>query len=433
MLVVVAVGAITALLLLPMPGSEVGTPSSQSATPTIDGGDRDYIVLPLAIPPRKPDQAVAPPVDPEETFAWLEHIVQPGDTLSGIFSRLSVPARDLLSLLGEQDRKKALSNIVPGQTFRIRLDEDGRLAELRYREDQLNEMCVTRKGDGFATKLVVDAVERRTAHASGVIAGSLFAAAQKAGMSDRLTMELADIFGWDIDFALDLREGDSFTVVYEELYKDGERIGEGDILSAEFSNRGDTFRAVRFDEPDGTATYYTPEGRSMRKAFLRTPVKFSRISSGFNLRRKHPILNRIRAHKGVDYAAPRGTPVLATADGKITFRKTKGGYGRTVIVDHSNGYSTLYAHLSRYASAAKAGQRVKQGQVIGYVGSSGLATGPHLHYEFRLNGAHKNPLTVKLPQAESVAKARRAEFDQKTHALLAQLELVRQANLIASN
>lgn len=433
-LAVVAVGALATLMFLPISSPELSTPASQSSAPSPTAGEQDYIVLPLAIPERKPDQAMIVPLpQTEESYAWLEHTVRSGDTLSGIFSRLSVPARDLSEIVADRERKKALRHIRPGQQFRIRLDEEGRLAELRYREDKLNEMRVLREGDGFVTQSIVDAVEHRMAHASGTITGSLFGAAQKAGLPDRLTMELADIFGWDIDFALDLREGDAFTVVYEELYKDGELIGEGDILSAEFTNQGEGFRAVRFEEIPGNPGYYTPEGRSMRKAFLRTPVKFSRISSGFNLRRKHPILNRIRAHKGVDYAAPTGTPVRATADGKIVHRGTKGGYGRTLIVDHGNGYSTLYAHMSRYDGKARTGKRVKQGQIIGYVGMSGLATGPHLHYEFRLHGAHKNPLKVKFPQAESIAKASQEEFKRKAGTLLAQLELVRQANLIASN
>jgi murein DD-endopeptidase MepM/ murein hydrolase activator NlpD len=245
-------------------------------------------------------------------------------------------------------------------------------------------------------------------------------------------MELANIFGWDIDFALDIRKGDRFTVLYEEMYVDGEDIGNGTILAAEFVNQGKRYHAVRYTDAGGKTDYYSLDGKSMRKAFLRTPVEFSRISSGFSLGRKHPILNKIRAHKGVDYAAATGTPIKVTGDGKIIFRGKKGGYGNTIIVQHGSKYSTLYAHMSKYRSGLTTGSRVKQGQIIGYIGSSGLATGPHLHYEFRVNDVHRDPLRVKLPGAEPLASKYREDFNKKAEALLAQLDLVRDVQL-ASN
>ena len=205
-------------------------------------------------------------------------------------------------------------------------------------------------------------------------------------------MELAGIFGWDIYFALNIRRGDHFTVVYDQLYLDGKKIGNGDILAAEFVNQGQVYRAVRYEKPNGTADYYTPDGNSMRKEFLRTPVAFTRISSRFSLGRYHPILNRIRAHKGVDYAAPTGTPIKATGDGRVAFRGRKGGYGNVVILDHGRGYSTLYGHMSRFARGERVGTRVHQGQVIGYVGSTGMATGPHLHFEVRADGVTTDPV-----------------------------------------
>jgi murein DD-endopeptidase MepM/ murein hydrolase activator NlpD len=242
-------------------------------------------------------------------------------------------------------------------------------------------------------------------------------------------MELANIFGWDIDFALDLRKNDQFSILYEKQFVDGEEIAAGNILAAEFSNRGKTFRAVRFVDPKGHANYFTPDGNSMRKTFLRTPVDFARISSRFNLKRKHPVLNQIRAHKGVDYAASTGTPIKATGDGKIIFRGWKGGYGRVVIVQHGQRYTTLYAHLSKFNHKRKKGGYVKQGQIIAYVGKSGLATGPHLHYEFRVNGVHRNPLTVPLPHAKPITKQYLAEFSKQTQPLISQLDQIKTVRL----
>jgi murein DD-endopeptidase MepM/ murein hydrolase activator NlpD len=254
------------------------------------------------------------------------------------------------------------------------------------------------------------------------ITSSLFVAGQEAGLSDNLIMQLAAIFGWDIDFALDIRAGDSFKLLFEQRFKDGRKVDEGPILAAEFSNRGDSLRAVRYTAPDGITGYYSETGMAMRKAFLRTPLKFTRISSNFNLRRRHPVLNRIRAHRGVDYAAPTGTPVKAAGDGVVVFAGTKGGYGKTVVLRHGGVYSTLYAHLSRYAGGLRRGQRVGQGAVIGYVGSTGLATGPHLHYEFQVNGIHRDPLNVPLPRAEGIPADQLPRFEAEAALLLAQLD-----------
>ena len=235
-------------------------------------------------------------------------------------------------------------------------------------------------------------------------------------------MELADIFGWDIDFALDIRANDHFTVIFEELYSDGEKVKNGHILAAEFINDGKVFKAVRYMDHNNNIQYYTPNGKSLKKAFLRSPVKFSRISSKFTLKRWHPILHRFKSHKGVDYAASTGTPIKATGNGKIAFRGRKGGYGKTIVIEHGNQYSTLYAHLSRF-SKARTGKRVKQGDTIGYVGKTGLATGPHLHYEFRVNNRHRNPLTIKLPKTRSIRKHYMTAFKNQTKNLLAQLEM----------
>jgi len=259
--------------------------------------------------------------------------------------------------------------------------------------------------------------------ASGAITGSLFASAERAGMDQRTTMNLVDIFAWDIDFARDMRSGDTFKVVYEERFDDEGRTLESSILAARFVNQGREYQAIRYAQKNGRVDYFTPDGKSMRKAYLKAPVKFSRISSRFTLRRKHPILGYTRAHRGVDYAAPRGTPVHAIGDGYIAFKGWKHGYGRFILIRHTNrNHSTAYAHMSRYARHIRRGQHVRQGQVIGYVGMSGLATGPHLHFEFRTRGRAVNPLTVKHPPARPVAKAERDRFMQQTAPLLGQLK-----------
>ena len=242
-------------------------------------------------------------------------------------------------------------------------------------------------------------------------------------------MELANIFGWDIDFALDIRKQDQFALIYEEKYLDDALIGEGQILAAQFTNRGEVFNAIRHSD----GNYYSPKGYSMRKAFLRSPVDFFRISSKYNLKRKHPVLKTIRPHRGVDYAAATGTPIKASGDGKVIWLGTKGGYGRTIILQHAGIYTTLYAHMSKYNSKVKKGSRVKQGQIIGYIGSSGLVTGPHLHYEFRVNGVHKNPLKVKFPNVKPLNKEQMEDFKPVANTILAQLEAYRLGTPLQSN
>ena len=362
--------------------------------------------------------------------------VRPGDSLARIFQDQGLPAAELQRILAAGKAVARLRRLYPGDVLELRRGADGRLERLVLQLDPSRRLEVIRVatadgGSRYEAREQVEPVETRTAYATGIIEDSLFMAGQAAGLSDELIMELAGIFGWDIDFALDIRRGDRFTVLYEERYLGDRRIGTGRILAAAFTNRGKTWRAVLFDGPEGDGHYYSPEGRSMRKSFLRTPVKFTRISSRFSLGRKHPILNRIRAHKGVDYAAPAGTPVRATGDGKVEFKGTRGGYGRVVILRHGNRYSTLYAHLRGYRRGLRTGQRVRQGEIIGYVGSSGLATGPHLHYEFRVDGTHRNPLTVRLPAARPIPEARAAAFAARARPLLVQLEVLDRTLLAA--
>ena len=365
----------------------------------------------------------------EPAMVWQEVTVKRGDSLAGIFSRLGLSPQQLHEMMEQGGAINNLKKIYPGQVLRILTSAEHGLEKLLYPIDKLSTLEISRNGDGFDVSTAHQTPERRVVNASGVIDSSLFLAAGKAGMSDSMTMELANIFGWDIDFALDIRKGDQFTVLYEELYLDGEFAGNGNILAAEFNNNGKRFQAVRYTDAGGKTDYYSLDGKSMRKAFLRTPVEFSRISSRFSTARKHPVLNKIRAHKGVDYAAARGTPIRSTGNGKIVHRGRKGGYGNTVVIKHGTKYSTLYAHMSKYKKGLKVGSRVKQGDIIGYIGSSGLATGPHLHYEFRVNGVHRDPLRVKLPGAEPLQKKYLEDFNMKAEGLMAQLELVRSVQL----
>ncbi len=350
----------------------------------------------------------------------LSLTVKRGDSLDRLFKRHGLNRTDLANIMELELARKHLRLIKPGDDIEV-LHDDGSLLRLARPVSLTESLAVTREGEVFSAELVVRPLDRRTAMASGTINSSLFLAAAEAGVSDRTIMNLAGIFAWDIDFVLDIRRGDQFRLIYEELWRDGERLGEGTILAAEFTNRGDVFRAVRFADASGRVDYYTPEGKSLRKAFLRAPLSFSRVSSNFNLRRRHPVLNTIRAHRGVDYAAPTGTPVKAAGDGKVIFRGRKGGYGNTVIVQHGGNIDTLYAHLSKFGKA-RSGSRVRQGQTIGYVGSTGLATGPHLHYEYRINGVHKNPRTVKLPDAAPIDSAYLADFQAAAADLLQQLQ-----------
>jgi murein DD-endopeptidase MepM/ murein hydrolase activator NlpD len=356
-----------------------------------------------------------------------------GDSLSTLFKKRGLGAADLLLLVKAKPHGKRLKRVLPGQKLDFHLDETRSLMGLEYHLDNTHFIRFSRADKGFTSKLVEVPLERRVTHAAGQIRSSLFLAGQRAGLSDRLIMEMVEIFGWDIDFALDIRVGDNFLVVYEELFKDGEKLGEGEILAAEFVNRGKQFRAVRYIDPKKRVAYFSPDGLSMRKAFLRTPVKFGRVSSRFNLKRRHPVLHKIRAHRGVDYAARRGTAIRASGDGKVIFVGRKGGYGRTVILRHGSTYTTLYAHMSRYPKGMRPGRRVQQGQVIGYVGSSGLATGSHLHYEFRVRNLHRNPLTVKLPKAAPVPERHKSDFLTKTGKLVTQLDVLSRMRLAASN
>lgn len=377
----------------------------------------------VSLPEMPPLDVDTASVNAEPVAQWSEHTIASGESLARIFQEMNLSPSLLHRIVNSSDTAKQLARIRPGETLRFLLTPDDELASLELHRNPIDSLAITVNGEGFDAAEIHKTVERHTATAKGTIASSLFLDGQAAGLSDAQIMELAGIFGWDVDFALELRKGDRFSLVYEEQFLDGKKLRNGPILAAEFINRGHVYRAIRFEDADGNVSYFDPEGRNKRRAFIRTPVKFARVSSGFTTHRWHPVLKKWRSHKGVDYAAPSGTPVKATGAGKVVFRGWKGGYGKVVIIEHAGRkYSTLYAHLSKFAGKAKRGSKVKQGQVIGYVGMTGLATGPHLHYEFRVHGVHRNPLTVKLPKSLPLPKKQLAAFKAQSRPLLAQLD-----------
>jgi murein DD-endopeptidase MepM/ murein hydrolase activator NlpD len=368
------------------------------------------------------------PQEPE----WLEFSVKTGDNLSSMFSQAGLNDRDLYELIDNNKAAKDLRNIVPGQKMAFLKNGQGKLQSLKYIKNVLESVNFNRNAQGFSGEAIALKPEILHSFREGIITSSLFMAGKNAGLPNNLTMELANIFGFDIDFALDIQKGDRFKVMYEEQYLQGSKIGTGAILSAEFTNDGRTYKAFRYTNKEGVTRYYTPDGKSMNKAFLRMPIEFARISSGFSLNRKHPVLNTIRAHKGTDYAAATGTPIRSTGDGKVILAGRKGGYGNCVIIQHGQGYETLYGHLKSFSKGIRNGSRVSQGQVIGYVGQTGLASGPHLHYEFHVNGAVRNPVTVALPQAIGIASDEKDRFRTTVTTLLAQFQNFDNTNTLAA-
>lgn len=378
--------------------------------------------VPPAFTPAAPAQlSVAPLQSALVAATTFDVIVSPRDTLDGIFRRLKLDLADLASLRALPGLKRRLDALRPGEALHL-TEQGGDLVGFERRLNTSETLKVSRDDQGFSANVLNKPLEAHVRTVSGVIDRSLFEAVNAAGGRDQTALALAQIFGWDIDFALDIRPGDSFAVTYEELYENGKFVKDGAVLAAMFRNDGRVYRAARYVEPDGTANYYTPEGRSMRRAFLRTPVDFTRVSSTFDLHRMHPILNTIRAHKGVDYAAPIGTPVHAAGDGRVRFAAVKGGYGNEIEIDHSAGIVTVYGHLSRFASGIHVGSRVTQGELIAYVGMTGLATGPHLHYEYRVNGVFQNPQSVHLPDALPIDREFLADFKTQAAPLFASLD-----------
>lgn len=347
--------------------------------------------------------------------------IRSGDTLAKRLMKLGVSSQVVHELQQLTVANPYLTKIIPGQVFTLTFNDKDELIRLEQNINDLKILSVQRKGEKFQASIDEKPVMTYIKFASATIDDSLFTAGIKQKLDDNIIMQLANIFAWDIDFSLDIRPGDQFSILYEERYVDNKKISAGNIVAAQFVNQGRIHQAIRFEDSLGNTDYFAPDGTSLRKAFLRSPVNFTRISSRFSLGRKHPVLHTIRAHRGVDYAAPTGTPIKAAGDGKIIFRGVKGGYGNAVIIQHGQQYTTLYAHMSRFASNMKVGQKVKQGQVIGYVGMTGLASGPHLHYEFRINDVHQNPLTVKLPESSPIGDEFKDIFTANAKTLLNQL------------
>ena len=358
---------------------------------------------------------------------WQEERVQRGDTIASVLARLQVDDPDAVQTLRGTREAKALYQLVPGKTIRAKITAEGRLLALRYLAGN-SLFAVERAGATFTVTQQPAQLETRTLMRSGEIRSSLFAATDAANLSDAVATQIADVFSTDIDFHRDLRRGDRFTVVYEAFYHQGEMVKSGRVLAAEFINQGKVYQAVYFQNSEGEGGYYTPEGKNIRKAFLRSPIEFSRISSGFTNARFHPVLQQWRAHKGIDYAAPTGTRVKATADGVVEFAGRQGGYGNVVVLRHQSKYTTWYGHLSAFAKGMRKGSRVSQGEVIAFVGATGLATGPHLHYEFRINDVHQNPLRVVMPSAPPITPELKAAFEAAAQPLALRLQLLRGTN-----
>ncbi len=419
------------------PASDAALPTSEVATPIADNNTVTTIALPgaqenaLQVVSEKPVlKKVAPAKETSEDGTLLVLKVKSGDSLDRLFRRNNLSITDLHKITGLKLAKEHLRVIRPGDKIQV-WHKDDAIVSLHREIDLYESLAVTRVNDAFIAETYQNSIETRIVEKSGTIKDSLFLSASDAGIPNNVIMNMTGMFAWDVDFILDVRSGDQFVVVYEELWRDGKYVRNGDILAAEFINQGDSHRALMYEGPDGRESYYTPDGHSVRKAFLRAPLAFSRVSSNFNPNRRHPVLNTLRAHKGVDYAAARGTPIKAAGDGKVSFRGKKGGYGNTIILSHGGNITTLYAHMQNFDRKVKNGSRVKQGQVIGYVGSSGLATGPHLHYEYRKNGAHQNPRTVALPMAKPLDPSLKADFDRATSELADRLDSQRQ--ILASN
>lgn len=368
----------------------------------------------------------APVVEKERLF----HTIKSGETLGTIMHLYgfdpNLPYNIVRTENGEQFKRIRVGKILEFVMHKTTYE----LEEIRYPLSTLESLVATIQPESLinvGVKEVPHTITQKTANAT--IEYSLFGAASEAGISDNMIMELAEIFGWDVDFVRDIRTGDSFKVIYEQyLGNNGAVLKEGNILAAEFTNKQEKYTAIRYEQDNGEIGYFAPDGSSMKGTFLKSPMRFSRVSSGFSRKRFHPILKKWRSHKGVDYAARTGTPIRSVANGKVIFRGTKGGYGRTIVLSHGGKYTTLYAHMSKYSSTVRSGSAVKQGQIIGYVGATGLATGPHLHYEFRVNGIHRNPLTYKTPKATSVAKAELAKFSSLAEQQLAALDKIKISN-----
>lgn len=361
---------------------------------------------------------------------WQTVKVAAGQTLGQICSNLGIAMADMYKLLDYPGARKPLTHLPVGAELAFDIGDAGKLRAIRFDRDDTARVQLSLDGEQVRESVSAREVQTRVQVAAAEISSSLFAAGAAAGLRDATLLELANVFGYDVDFSQDIRSGDRFTVVYEEIWRDGEFVRSGDIVAATFVNQGREYAAYRYAASDGKLGYYDDEGRPVKKSFLRMPIEFARISSRFSSARKHPILGTVRAHQGVDYAARSGTPIRAAGDGRVAFAGWKGGYGRAVILDHGRGYTTLYGHMSQFGKY-RTGQRVVQGAVIGYVGASGLASGPHLHYEFRVAGVHRDPLKVTLPKPEPLPRNEMASFIAQVAPMRTQLALLQSRRFAA--
>lgn len=360
---------------------------------------------------------------------WRNERIQRGDTVAELLRRLNVEDEFASAFLRTDAAANSLRQLNVGKEVQSETAADGSLLALRYLSNGGEQIAIEKTSTGFSVKKVPAQTEQRVFVRTGEIKTTLYAATDAAGLPDPVANQMAEIFGGDIDFHRDLRKGDRFSIIFEMTYSKGELVRSGRILAAEFTNQGKTFRAAYFQQGDSKGDYYAPDGKSLRKAFLRSPIEFSRVSSGFTTSRFHPVLNKWRAHKGVDYAAPIGTKVKVTSDGSVSFIGKQGGYGNVVMVNHQGRYTTVYGHLSAFAKGMRQGQRVAQGEIIGYVGMTGLASGPHLHYEFKIDGMQRDPLRVALPDAKPISAEQRTAFEENTRELTARLTTLRSARL----
>jgi murein DD-endopeptidase MepM/ murein hydrolase activator NlpD len=363
------------------------------------------------------------------TSFWRNEHMQRGDTLAALLSRLNVTEVAAINYLIGAPEAVSFRTLAIGKEAQAETSASGELISLRFLNNNNDQVLIDKQNGALQTKTLAAELEKRLFVRTGEIKTSLYAATDAAGMPESAADQLTQLFSGDIDFHHDVKPGDKFTVVYEMDYNNGALVNIGRIQAAEFINQGHSYRAVYFSKDGKTGSYYTPEGKNVEKAFLRSPIEYSRVSSGFTSARMHPVLNTMRAHKGVDFAAPIGTPIKATADGVIELAGRENGYGNVIKMNHQGRYSTVYGHLSRFASGLHNGQRVKQGQVIGYVGMTGLATGPHLHYEFKIDGQQRNPMSVALPSAQPVSAAYKTAFQSVSIDFVARLSLLRNTNL----
>ena len=438
---------LVALMLPEGTGANAGTrtridvPVAQQLAETIEASEIDFTVASINAPNNvatASDQGEAETAR-ADTLAipsdWHAIEVRDGDSLSTLFSQVGLNDGDLFQVLNSSDEARVLNRIYPGNQLEFRIPEPGKLEQLKFLQSPLSGYVFTLQDATYQVEQISRTPLIEEQFKVGTITDSLFMAGQRENIPAIHIMEMANVFGGVIDFILDPRLGDQFSILYEEKYLDGEFVGNGQILATQFVNQGRVYTAVRYIDEDGEVGYYSPEGESMRKAFLRNPLDVFRISSNFNPSRRHPILNTIRAHKGTDYAAPTGTPVRATSDGTITHAGRYGSFGNLVVIKHSGGFETKYAHLSKYGNGVKKGRRIRQGDVIGYVGATGGATGPHLHYEFLMHGVHQNPRTVhhKLPKAEAISEQEMARFREQTAPLLQQFKTYQDTRILTLN